>query len=119
MPKYEEMTFWARWHHERPDGRRYPDKLRGSWIPLEAKVLAVAQAYAALVLDGPWRPARAPGDVRPELGKGVDTQFDGVVLRAFLSILDTEFEGYRKADDHRFTLPSSRSGGSFGRAAAT
>src|SRR3712207_9048745 len=51
VPEFEEMAGWVRWHHERPDGRGYPDKLRGSWIPLEAKILAVAQAYAAMVLD--------------------------------------------------------------------
>ena len=46
------MASWVRWHHERPDGRGYPDKLRGPWIPLEAKILAVAQAYAAMVRRG-------------------------------------------------------------------
>src|SRR5215210_5830341 len=36
VPEFEEMASWVRWHHERPDGRGYPDKLRGPWIPLEA-----------------------------------------------------------------------------------
>src|SRR3712207_7956690 len=39
---FEEMADWVRWHHERPDGRGYPDKLRDPWIPVEAKILAVA-----------------------------------------------------------------------------
>ncbi len=56
VPEFGEMASWVRWHHERPDGRGYPDKLRGPWIPQEAKILAVAQAYAAMVLDGPSRP---------------------------------------------------------------
>ena len=37
---------------------------------------------------------------------GLDTEFDGVVVRAFLRILDTESEGYRLADDHRFVFPA-------------
>ncbi len=106
VPEFGEMASWVRWHHERPDGRGYPDKLRGSWIPVEAKVLAVAQAYAALVLDGPSRPGLSPAEARGKLGAGADTEFDGVVVRAFLRILDTESEGYRMADDHRFVFPA-------------
>jgi HD-GYP domain-containing protein (c-di-GMP phosphodiesterase class II) len=106
IPEYEEMASWVRWHHERPDGRGYPDKLRGSWIPLEAKLLAVAQAYAAMILDQPRRPSMGPAEAREELSAGIDTQFDGVVVRAFLRILDTESEGYRMADDHRFVFPA-------------
>ena len=111
VPEFGEVASWVRWHHERPDGRGYPDKLRGSWIPVEAKILAVSQAYAAMVLDGPRRPGMNPADARRELGGGVDTQFDGVVVRAFLRILDTESEGYRMADDHRFAFPSLEGGG--------
>jgi hypothetical protein len=106
IPELEEMAGWVRWHHERPDGRGYPDKLRGSWIPLEAKILAVAQAYAAMVLDQPHRPGLGFAGAREELGAGIDTEFDGVVVRAFLRILDTESEGYRMADDHRFIFPA-------------
>ena len=105
IPEFAEMASWVRWHHERPDGRGYPDKLRGSWIPAESKILAVAQAYAALVLDGPSRPGVTSAKAREKLGAGTDTEFDGVVVRAFLRILDTESEGYRMADDHRFVFP--------------
>ena len=106
VPEFGEMASWVRWHHERPDGRGYPDKLRGPWIPQEAKILAVAQAYAALVLDGPSRPGVTPAEAREKLGAGTDTEFDGVVVRALLRILDTESEGYRMADDHRFVFPA-------------
>lgn len=106
IPEFEEMASWVRWHHERPDGRGYPDKLRGSWIPLEAKMLAVAQAYAAMVLDQPHRPGKGFAEAREQLTTGIDTEFDGVVVRAFLRILDTESDGYRMADDHRFAFPA-------------
>lgn len=102
---YEEIARWVRWHHERPDGRGYPDKLKGPWIPLEAKILTVAQAHADLVLDGPRLPGVAPREARERLVKGMDTEFDGEVVKAFLRILDTESEGYRMADDDRFALP--------------
>jgi HD-GYP domain-containing protein (c-di-GMP phosphodiesterase class II) len=106
VPEFEEMAGWVRWHHERVDGRGYPDKLRASWIPLEAKILTVAQAYAAMVLDKPHRPGVGFAEAREELSAGIDTEFDGVVVRAFLRILDTESEGYRMADDHRFVFPT-------------
>ena len=106
VPEFAEMASWVRWHHERPDGRGYPDKLRGSWIPLEAKILAVAQAYAAMVLDQPSRPGMGFAEAREKLSAGIDTEFEGVVVRAFLRILDTESEGYRMADDHRFVFPA-------------
>jgi len=106
ISEFKEVASWVRWHHERPDGRGYPDKLRGSWIPQEAKILAVAQAYAAMVLDQPRRPGMAPAEAREKLASGLDTEFDGVVVRAFLRILDTGSEGYRMADDHRFIFPS-------------
>ncbi len=106
VPEFEEMASWIRWHHERADGRGYPDKLRASWIPLEAKILAVAQSYAAMVLDQPRRIGMKTEKARSELIAGMDTQFDPTLVRAFLRILDTESEGYRRADDHRFVFPS-------------
>ena len=109
VSEFGEMASWVRWHHERPDGRGYPDKLRGPWIPLEARILAVAQAYAAMVLDQPRRPAMVPAQAREQLSAGIDTEFDGVVVRALLRLLDTESEGYRMADDHRFVFPSLQS----------
>lgn len=106
IPEFEEMARWVRWHHERPDGRGYPDKLRGAWMPLEARILAVSQSYASLVLDGPSHPGVGPAKARENLCAGIDTEFDGVVVRAFLRILDTESEGYRMSDDHRFVFPA-------------
>ncbi len=106
IPEFEEMASWVRWHHERPDGRGYPDKLRGPWTPLEAKILAVAQAYAAMVLDQPRRPGLGFAEAREKLSTGIDTEYDGIVVRALLRILETESEGYRMADDHRFVFPA-------------
>jgi HD-GYP domain-containing protein (c-di-GMP phosphodiesterase class II) len=108
VTEFEDMATWVRWHHERPDGRGYPDRLRGPWIPIEAKVLAAAQAYAAMVLDQPRRPGMDFPSAREELNSGAGTQFDEVVVRAFLRILDTASEGYRMADDHRFIFPATR-----------
>ena len=108
VPELREMAGWVRWHHERVDGRGYPDKLRGPWIPLEARILAVAQAYAAMVLDQPRRPGVSFAEAREALISGIETQFDGVIVRAMLRVLDTETEGYHMADDHRFVFPDPK-----------
>lgn len=106
VSEFKEMASWVRWHHERPDGRGYPDKLRAAWIPTEARILVVAQAYAAMAIDQPQRPGMSLGEARGQLNAGIDTEFDGVIVRAFARILDTESEGYRMADDYRFVFPA-------------
>ncbi|WP_273846525.1 HD-GYP domain-containing protein [Rubrobacter calidifluminis] len=101
----EEMTGWVLWHHERPDGQGYPNGLRGRWIPVEAKIISVAQAYAALVLDNPCRNGVPPEEARAYLVAGAGREFDAGVVRAFLRILDTEAEDYKDASGARFTFP--------------
>lgn len=102
FPGFEDVGSWIRWHHERPDGRGYPDRLRASWIPLESRILHVSEAYAAMILDRPGKPGVSSRKARGELVEGIGTRFDEQVVKAFLRILDTETEGYRMADDDRF-----------------
>ncbi len=106
---FEDIGEWIRWHHERPDGRGYPDRLRGTWIPVESKIIAVAEAYAAMVLDSPKRPGVGFEAARAKLAEGLGTRFDEAVAKAFLRNLDTSGEGYRLADDDRFIPPETGS----------
>jgi hypothetical protein len=64
-----------------------------------------------MVLDQPRRPGMESVEARETLSAGIDTEFDGVVVRALLRLLDTESEGYRRADDHRFVFPVPESKG--------
>ena len=80
---------WILHHHERPDGRGYPAGLRGDDVPLEAKILAVADAYEAMTSDRVYRKAIGDEAARAELRRGAGTQFDAGVVRAFLATLDT------------------------------
>ena len=104
LPGLGEVARWIRWHHERPDGTGYPDRLKGAWTPQEAKILALASLYASLVLDGPSAPALAPAEARrvlvAEIGKAVD---EGVA-RVLLRLLATEDESYGSASDERFVF---------------
>ncbi len=105
-PGFEEAARWVRWHHERMDGTGYPDKLRGEWIPLEAKVLAAASAYSSLVLDCAHSPGVTPQEARQELVSLVGSGLDQQVVKAFLRILDAENENYAAAADARFLFPA-------------
>ena len=106
-PGYEEASKWVRWHHERVDGTGYPDKLRGEWIPLEAKILAAASTYAALILDGPGSAGLSAQEARRKLVGEIGEALDGGVVRALLRALDTEDERYATAADDRFSRTSA------------
>jgi putative nucleotidyltransferase with HDIG domain len=87
-----DIATWVLAHHERVDGHGYPSGLRGEEIPLEARVLAVADAYEAMTADRPYRSALPRGEALDELRRGAGEQFDGAVVRAFLRVLDTDAE---------------------------
>jgi HD-GYP domain-containing protein (c-di-GMP phosphodiesterase class II) len=76
----------VRWHHEWFAGFGYPDALRGEQIPLGARILRVADAYAALTDARPWRPAGTESEARKHLGLWAGIEFDPAVVRAFLSL---------------------------------
>jgi polar amino acid transport system substrate-binding protein len=75
-----------RHHHERWDGRGYPDGLAGSKIPLVSRVLAIADAYDAMLADRPYRLALDALEARHELEQGAGTQFDPGLVEVFLGI---------------------------------
>jgi hypothetical protein len=81
-----DISQWVRAHHERMDGRGYPDRLSAEQIPLEARILAVADAYEAMIADRPYRAGMAPADARAELERCSGTQFDPAVVQAFLGL---------------------------------
>jgi polar amino acid transport system substrate-binding protein len=81
---------WVRHHHERFDGRGYPDGLAGDDIPLESRIILVADAYEAMTSDRPSR--KAPGEevAVAERRKHAGTQFDPAVVAALCRVLDRD-----------------------------
>jgi len=104
LPGLGEAARWVRWHHERPDGTGYPDRLKGAWTPHEARILAVASLYASLVLDGPSAPALTPAEARRVLVAEIGKASDEGVARILLRLLATEDESYASASDERFVF---------------
>lgn len=95
----------VRHHHERYDGKRYPDGLSAQQIPQGTMILAVAEAYEttlshgaltlavsdaydAMTSDRPYRPAMSQQEAIAELEKGRGTQFDPVIMDALLSMIN-------------------------------
>jgi putative two-component system response regulator len=72
----------AYYHHERYDGTGYPEQLRAEAIPLGARVLAVAEAYEAMMFDAAWRRARGPEEALAEVKAESGRQFDPTVVIA-------------------------------------
>jgi hypothetical protein len=76
-------------HHERIDGRGYPMGLAGAEIPEFARVICVADAFDAMTSTRSYRDARSLEEAAAELRKGAGSQFDPVMVDAFLRALDT------------------------------
>jgi HD-GYP domain-containing protein (c-di-GMP phosphodiesterase class II) len=82
---YRKGTDYIRHHHERWDGRGYPDGLAGTQIPLGARVITVADAYDAMTSDRPYRAALSPEIALAELRRGAGRQFDPDLVEAFIA----------------------------------
>jgi len=86
----EDIREWILAHHERPDGEGYPRGLRDDEIPLEAKILAVADSYEAMTNDRCYRSSIGRERAVAELRSHAGTQFDDVVVDAFIAVLDRD-----------------------------
>ncbi len=73
-------------HHERWDGRGYPDGLSGERIPYIARILAVADTYDAMTSDRPYRKGLAHDIAIGEIEKSAGSQFDPAIAAAFVKI---------------------------------
>ncbi len=84
-PGFADIREWIGARRERPDGRGYPRGLYVHEIPLEARILGVVDAYAAMTTDRPHRPALDHGQATLELLDGAGSQFDPEVVGAFVT----------------------------------
>ncbi|HEY0631039.1 MAG TPA: diguanylate cyclase [Thermoleophilaceae bacterium] len=85
--KLDDISEWILCHHERVDGRGYPAGLPADEIPVEARILAVADAYEAMTSDRVYRRAMPASDAERELCDQSGSQFDAEVVDALLSAI--------------------------------
>ena len=93
---YADIPLMARYHHERLDGRGYPDGLTDEQIPLGAKIVSLADAFDAMTTDRPYRRRRSFEDVVRDLRENSGTQFDPKVVAAFARAILKEVNGMSK-----------------------
>jgi diguanylate cyclase (GGDEF)-like protein/putative nucleotidyltransferase with HDIG domain len=84
---FADVRAWIRAHHERPDGAGYPDGLEGEEVPLEARIVGVADAYEAMTTERAYRPAMGAEEAADELRRGAGRQFDASVVDALLRVV--------------------------------
>ena len=85
-----DLTIGARWHHERYDGKGYPDGLAGEDIPFLARIIAVADSYDAMTSTRSYRSYLPQDVVRGEIEKNLGTQFDPEIGKVMLEIIDND-----------------------------
>lgn len=97
MTESPEIVVGARWHHERYDGKGYPDGLKGNEIPIMARIIGVADAYDAMTSTRSYRCVLPIEVVKEEIEKGKGTQFDPLFADVMLSIIEEEQSQIRKS----------------------
>jgi diguanylate cyclase (GGDEF)-like protein len=94
----EEEARWVLHHHEHFDGSGYPDGLHGDEIPLESRIILVADAFEAMTADRPYRAARPVRAALAELQRLSGTQFDPACVDALRSVVGTHDEIHPQVD---------------------
>jgi len=89
IPQLGPVGDFIRHHHERFDGRGYPDKLAGEEIPLAGRLVAVADSFDAMTSDRPYRKGMSLEQAIQELKRNSGTQFDPRVVEMFLYLLES------------------------------
>jgi putative two-component system response regulator len=104
----------VRHHHERWDGRGYPDGLRGAAIPLGARIVGLADAFDAMTHDRPYRAARSVEHALDEIGREAGAQFDPELAPLFAAVVDADLIADLTTDEAATpsiaTHPGSRGG---------
>lgn len=98
---YADIPLMAKYHHERLDGRGYPDGLTDAEIPLGAKIVSLADSFDAMTTDRPYRKRRSLVEVIEDFRHTTGKQFDASVVSAFCRALLKEVNGESK--DRRMT----------------
>lgn len=86
VPNLQDVLGGVRHHHERYDGKGYPDKLKGEDIPILGRILAVPDCFSAMTTDRPYRKSLGWEEALREIEKGKGTQFDPVMAEAFIAV---------------------------------
>src|SRR5687768_9435996 len=97
---YADIPLMAKYHHERLDGRGYPDGLTDEQIPLGAKIVSLADSFDAMTTDRPYKTRRSFEEVIVDFRRNTGTQFDAIVVIALCRAMLKELNG--ETNERRF-----------------
>ena len=89
LPRFEKFIDYILYHHERYDGRGYPNGLKGEEIPIEGRIVCVADSFDSMTSDRPYRKAHNMKDAVVELIKCSGTYFDPNIVEVFIAMLQS------------------------------
>lgn len=101
VPTLERVRPIVEAHHERYDGTGYPRQLKGDDIPFAAQIITVADSFHAMTSTRAYRPAMSKAAALAELRRCKDTQFNGVIVEAFIELMEEDARGREKDAHHR------------------
>lgn len=100
FPVFEKMAINAKYHHERFDGRGYPEGLKGEAIPLFARIILISDTFDAMTSTRPYRAGLSFDVAFSELREFAGTQFDPYIVEKFISCMTKE----QKKNEDTFKL---------------
>lgn len=102
MKNFPMLLEGAKYHHERYDGKGYPEGIKGTDIPEMARIIAVADAYDAMTSHRSYRKTMNQADVKQEIWKGMGSQFDPHFAKIMIALIDSdaEFDMREKPDEN-------------------
>ena len=95
------LAIGAKYHHERFDGKGYPEGLKGENIPLVARIISVADSYDAMTSKRSYRTIMPQQKVRSEILHGSNSQFDPQIARIMLQMIDEDVSFKMKENDQQ------------------
>lgn len=110
IPGFGRASLFVLHHHEAYDGSGYPGGLRGDETPIEARIVAIIDAFDAMISARPYRQGLGMPEAIERLQRGAGTQFDPVVTPAFIRIAITEAAGVFEATGTPFAADVGGSG---------
>ncbi len=97
IKQFQDVLPIIRCHHERVDGKGYPDGLKGDELPLLAKILCLADSYDAMVADRPYKKGLDKETAFSEIRQKTGTQFDPDAVKAFFAVVIPEDKGLHQS----------------------
>ncbi|MDY0278344.1 MAG: HD domain-containing phosphohydrolase [Acholeplasma sp.] len=85
FPQFNSIALYVKYHHERIDGKGYPEGLKGDEIPFFSRIISVVDAFEAMTSDRPYKKAMTQKEAIAELIKNSGTQFDKNIVKTFIN----------------------------------